>query len=74
MGAPGAADDEAAGCCAVPGFLATGFFFCTNALGAGFRLRIGAGAPALGVVEFGPDGGVGMELLSMVVRGRARVL
>ena len=48
---------------AVAGFLAPGLFFATNALAVGFLLRIGAGAPALGVVELGPDGGVGAELL-----------
>lgn len=52
--------------CAVAGFLAAGLFFSTNALATGFLLRIGAGAPALGVVELGPDGGVGAELLILV--------
>lgn len=66
--APGAADVEDAGFCAATGFLATGRFFSTNALAAGLRLRIGADAPALGVVEFGPEGGVGAaELFMMVV-------
>lgn len=50
---------------AVAGFLAPGLFFATNALAAGFLLRIGGGAPALGVVELGPDGGVGAELLML---------
>jgi hypothetical protein len=74
--APGVTDVEAAGFCVAAGFLGIGLF-CTNALGAGFRLRIGAGAPAFGVVEFGPEGGVGIELLFMVagpVRDYQRVL
>lgn len=70
--APGAAAVDCAGLCAATGFLATGLFFSTNALAAGFRLRTGAGPPAFGVVELGPEGGVGMELLFMV-RIRARV-
>jgi hypothetical protein len=70
--APGAADVDCAGLCAATGFLATGLFFSTNALAAGFLLRTGAGPPAFGVVELGPEGGVGMELLFMV-RIRARV-
>lgn len=73
--APGAAVVDCAGLCAGTGFLATGLFFSTNALAAGFRLRTGAGPPAFGVVELGPEGGVGMELLFMVrirARGRAR--
>lgn len=65
MGAPGAAEVEGAGFCAAAGFLATGLFFSTNALAAGFLLRTGAGAPAFGVVEFGPEGGVGTEELFM---------
>jgi hypothetical protein len=64
--APGAVDVEGPGLCAATGFLATGLFFSTNALAAGFRLRTGAGAPAFGVVELGPEGGVDMELLFMV--------
>lgn len=75
--APGAADVEGAGFCAATGLLATGLFFSTNALAAGLRLRIGADPPALGVVEFGPEGGVGAaELFMMVVvcgRLQARV-
>jgi hypothetical protein len=74
--APGVRDVEGAGFCAAAGFLGIGLF-CTNALGAGFRLRIGAGAPAFGVVEFGPEGGVDMELLFIVavpVREYQRVL
>lgn len=51
------------GAVAVAGFLAPGLLFSTNALAAGFLLRMGAGAPALGVVELGPEGGVGAELL-----------
>lgn len=77
MEAPGAADVEGAGLCVVTGFLATGLFFSTNALAAGFRLRTGAGAPAFGVVELGPEGGVGMELLFMArvwTRDQERVL
>jgi hypothetical protein len=70
--APGAAGIGCAGLCAATGFLATGLFFSTNALAAGFRLRTGAGPPAFGVVEFGPEGGVDMELLFML-RIRARV-
>ena len=68
--APGAAVVDCAGLCAATGFLATGLFFSTNALAAGFRLRTGAGPPAFGVVEFGPEGGVGMELLFMAMRAR----
>ena len=66
---------EGAGFCAATGFLGPGLFFSTNALGAGFRRRTGAGPPAFGVVEFGPEGGVGLELLFMVriwARARAR--
>jgi hypothetical protein len=60
---------------AVTGFL-TGALFFTNALAAGFLLGIGAGPPALGVVELGPDGGVGAALLMLArsvqdVRARA---
>lgn len=51
---------------AVTGFLGAGLFFSTNALATGFLLRIGAGAPALGVVEFGPEGGVGAAELLML--------
>lgn len=62
-----------AGLCVTPGFLAAGLFFSMNAPAAGLRLRIGAGAPAFGVVEFGPEGGVGAaELFMMVARGRQR--
>ena len=63
--APGAAAVDCAGLCAATGFLATGLFFSTNALAAGFLLRIGAGPPALGVVELGPEGGVGAALLML---------
>ena len=54
------------------GFLATGFFFSTKALAAGLLLRTGAGPPAFGVVEFGPDGVVGAAelLMVMAVTGR----
>jgi hypothetical protein len=40
------------------GFLSGGFF-CRNALGAGLFLRMGCALPVFGVVELGPDGGVG---------------
>jgi len=65
--APGAPEVEGPGLCAATGFLGAGLFFSTNALAAGLRLRTGA-APAFGVVELGPEGGVDMELLFMVRR------
>lgn len=57
---------DAAGFCEGTGLFATGRFFSTNALGAGLLLRTGAGPPALGVVEFGPEGGVGAAELLIV--------
>ena len=68
MEAPGAPDVEGPGLCPATGFLAAGLFFSTNALAAGFLLRTGAGPPAFGVVELGPEGGVCIELLFMVRR------
>ena len=63
LGAPGCAFT---GLGAVTGFLGMGLFLSTKALGAGLRLRIVAGPPALGVVELGPEGGVGAAELLMV--------
>lgn len=61
--------------CAVTGLFATGLFFSTNALGAGLLLRTGAGPPVFGVVELGPDGGVGAaELLIVIDRGDQSVV